>query len=98
MHRTIRTDTLEIAYEQSGPETGTPVILLHGFPDDVRTWDGVAPPLATAGFRVIVPWLRGYGPTRFLSPASVRNGQQAALAVDVIALMDALMVRADRTH
>ena len=92
MHRTIRTDTLEIAYEQSGPETGTPVILLHGFPDDVRTWDGVAPPLATAGFRVIVPWLRGYGPTRFLSPATPRSGQQAALGADLLELMDALAV------
>ena len=90
MQRTIRTDTLEIAYEQTGPETGTPVLLLHGFPDDVRTWDGVAPPLAAAGFRVIVPWLRGYGPTRFLSPATPRSGQQAALGADLLELMDAL--------
>ena len=90
MHRTTFTDTLEIAYEQSGPETGTPVILLHGFPDDVRTWDGVAPPLAAAGFRVIVPWLRGYGPTRFLNPQTPRSGQQAALGADLLHLMDAL--------
>ncbi len=90
MHRTIRTDTLEIAYEQSGPEDGTPVILLHGFPDDVRTWDGVAPPLAAAGFRVIVPWLRGYGPTRFLDRLTPRSGQQAALGADLLEMMDAL--------
>ena len=90
MRHTARTDTLEIAYEQSGPGDGTPVILLHGFPDDVRTWDGVAPPLAAAGLRVIVPWLRGYGPTRFLDPATPRSGQQAALGADLRALMDAL--------
>jgi pimeloyl-ACP methyl ester carboxylesterase len=90
MYRTVRTDTLEIAYEQSGSEDGTPVILLHGFPDDVRTWDGVAPPLAAEGFRVIVPWLRGYGPTRFLNPATPRSGQQAALGADLLELMDAL--------
>lgn len=93
MHRTIRTDRLEIAYEQSGPEDGAPVILLHGFPDDVRTWDGVAPALAAAGFRVIVPWLRGCGPTRFLDPATPRSGQQAALGADLLSLMDALEIR-----
>ena len=90
MDRIARTATLEIAYEQSGPEHGTPVILLHGFPDDVRTWDGVAPKLAEAGLRVIVPWLRGYGKTRFLDPATPRSGQQAALGADLLALMDAL--------
>src|ERR1700710_3036948 len=89
IYRTIKTDILEIAYEQSGPEDGTPVILLHGFPDDVRTWDGVAPPLAAAGVRVIVPWLRGYGPTRFLDPATPLSGQQAALRSDLLAFMDA---------
>ncbi len=90
MYRTALTATLEIAYEQSGPEDGTPVILLHGFPDDVRTWDGVVPKLAEAGLRVIVPWLRGYGKTRFLDPATPRSGQQAALGADLLALMDAL--------
>ncbi len=65
-------------------------MLLHGFPDDVRTWDGVAPPLAAAGFRVVVPYLRGYGPTRYRDPATPRSGQQAALAADLLALMDAL--------
>ena len=92
MHRTIRTETLEIAYEQTGPEDGVPVILLHGFPDDVRTWDGVAPELAADGFRVIVPWLRGYGPTRFLDPATPRSGQQAALGADLLGLMDTLEI------
>ena len=90
MYRTVKTDILEIAYEQTGPEDGTPVILMHGFPDDIRTWDGVAPPLAAAGFRVIVPWLRGYGPTRFIDPATPRSGQQAALGADLLALMNAL--------
>ncbi|MBN9561470.1 MAG: alpha/beta hydrolase [Alphaproteobacteria bacterium] len=85
-----RTDTLAIAYEQSGPADGQPVILLHGFPDDPRTWDGVAPALAATGFRVLVPWLRGYGETRFLDPATPRSGQQAALGADLLAFMDAL--------
>lgn len=86
----VRTATLEIAYEESGPADGMPVFLMHGFPDDVRTWDGTAPPLATAGWRVIVPYLRGYGPTRFLDPATPRSGEQAALGDDLRALMDAL--------
>jgi pimeloyl-ACP methyl ester carboxylesterase len=63
--RRARTSVLEIAYEESGPADGAPVFLMHGFPDDVRTWDGVAAPLAAQGYRVIVPYLRGYGPTRF---------------------------------
>jgi pimeloyl-ACP methyl ester carboxylesterase len=86
----VRTDRLEIAYEESGPADGAPVLLLHGFPDDVRTWDGVAAPLAAAGYRVIVPYLRGYGPTRFLDPATPRSGEQAALGDDLRALLDAL--------
>jgi pimeloyl-ACP methyl ester carboxylesterase len=85
-----RTATLEIAYEESGPADGPPVFLMHGFPDDVRTWDGVAPPLAADGCRVIVPYLRGYGPTRFLDATTPRSGQQAALGDDLRALMDAL--------
>ncbi len=92
MHRTVRTPTLEIAYEQTGSEDGDPVILLHGFPYDVRGWDGCVPLLAAAGCRVIVPWLRGYGPTRFLDPATPRSGQQAALAADLLALLDALSI------
>ena len=84
---------MDIAYEASGPETGTPVILLHGFPDDPRAYDGVAPPLAAAGCRVLVPYLRGYGPTRFLDPATPRSGQQAALGADLRDFMDALGIR-----
>ena len=86
----VRTSTLEIAYEESGPETGVPILLLHGFPYDPRCYDEVAPPLAAAGHRVIVPYLRGYGPTRFLSDATPRSGQQAALGKDMLDLLDAL--------
>ncbi len=89
-HRTVRTDVLDVAYEEHGPPDGVPVILLHGFPYDPRAYDAVAPPLAAAGRRVLVPWLRGYGPTRFLSPATPRAGQQAALGHDLLAFMDAL--------
>jgi len=88
--KTIRTPTLEIAYEESGPAAGRPVVLLHGFPDDVRAYDGVAPALAGAGWRVLVPYLRGYGPTRFLDPRTPRSGQQAALGHDLLELLDAL--------
>jgi pimeloyl-ACP methyl ester carboxylesterase len=88
--KTVRTPTLEIAYEESGPATGPPVVLLHGFPDDVRAYDGIAPPLAAAGCRVIVPYLRGYGPTRFLDPQTPRSGQQAALGHDLLDLLDGL--------
>jgi len=87
---TVRTPTLEIGYEEHGAMTGTPVILLHGFPDDVRTWDGVAPPLAAKGYRVLVPYLRGYGPTRFLDAGAPRMAQQAAIGQDLLDFMDAL--------
>jgi pimeloyl-ACP methyl ester carboxylesterase len=93
MTATVRTATLEIAYEQTGPAEGNPVVLLHGFPDDVRTWDGVVPDLAAQGCRVLVPWLRGYGPTRFLDPATPRSGQQAALGADLLGFMDAMGIR-----
>ena len=66
------------------------VILLHGWPSDVHDYDGVVPPLAAAGYRVLVPWLRGFGPTRFLDAATPRSGQQAALGADVRDFMDAL--------
>jgi pimeloyl-ACP methyl ester carboxylesterase len=92
-HRTIRTDVLDVAYEEHGPPDGAAVILLHGFPYDPRAYDEVAPPLAAAGRRVLVPWLRGYGPTRFLSPATPRSGQQAALGHDLLAFMDALGIQ-----
>jgi pimeloyl-ACP methyl ester carboxylesterase len=88
--KTVRTTALEIAYEESGPPDGRPVILLHGFPDDGDAYDGVAPPLAAAGWRVLVPYLRGYGPTRFLSAETPRSGQQAALGRDLADFMDAL--------
>ncbi len=88
--RLARTAALEIAYEESGPAAGPPVILLHGFPDDPRAWDGVAPALAQDGCRVLVPWLRGYGATRFLHADIPRSGQQAALGADLRAFMDAL--------
>ena len=88
--KTVRTPSLEIAYEESGPARGRPVVLLHGFPDDVHAYDEVAPPLAAAGWRVIVPYLRGYGPTRFLEARTLRSGQQAALGRDLADLMDAL--------
>ena len=91
---TVRTHSLEIGYEARGPVAGTPVILLHGFPDDVRAWDGVAPPLAAAGYRVLVPYLRGYGPTRFLAASEPRMAQQAAIGQDLLDFMDALGVRA----
>jgi pimeloyl-ACP methyl ester carboxylesterase len=90
--QTVTTPVLEIGYEESGPPDGPVVILLHGFPDDPRTWDGAVPALAADGCRVLVPWLRGYGPTRFLDPASPRSGQQAALGMDLRAFMDALAI------
>lgn len=87
---TIRAGSLEIAYEQHGPPDAPATVLLHGFPDDIHAWDAVAPALAAAGRRVIVPYLRGYGPTRFLSPHTPRSGEQAALGRDLLALLDAL--------
>jgi len=90
--RHIRTDVLEIAFEESGPKEALPAILLHGFPYDPRCYDAVAPRVAAAGFRAIVPYLRGYGPTRFLSRYTPRSGQQAALAHDLLQLMDALKI------
>ncbi|KAF8189903.1 Alpha/Beta hydrolase protein [Mycena galopus ATCC 62051] len=90
--KTATTPILEIAYYEHGPPTGWPVILLHGFPYDIHSYDEVVPILTARGARVIVPYLRGYGPTRFLSPSTMRSGQQAALGSDVIALMDALSI------
>jgi pimeloyl-ACP methyl ester carboxylesterase len=81
---------LEIAIEESGDAQGFPIILLHGFPDDVRAWDEVAPPLASKGYRVIVPYLRGYGPTRFRESSAPRMAQQAAIGQDLIDLADGL--------
>lgn len=93
MHKMIRTATVDIAYEETGLDSGTPVILLHGFPDDPRAYDGAVGPLAADGCRVLVPYLRGYGPTRFLDPSTPRSGQQAALGADLRDFMDALGIR-----
>lgn len=90
MHKIVRTPVLDLAYEETGPSDGVPVILLHGFPDDPRAYDGAVGPLAADGCRVLVPYLRGYGPTRFLDPATPRSGQQAALGADLRDFMDAL--------
>ena len=85
-----RTTTLDIAYEESGRPDGAPVILLHGWPYDPRCYDEMIAPLAGAGCRIIVPYLRGFGPTRFLAADTPRSGQQAALGADLRDLMDAL--------
>jgi len=90
---TVRTGTLKIGYEAHGDASGVPVVLLHGFPDDARAFDEVAPPLAAAGCRVLVPYLRGYGPTRFLDPHEPRMAQQAAIGQDLLEFMDALALR-----
>jgi len=88
----INAGVLNVGYAEAGPASGKPVILLHGWPYDIHTYVDVAPQLAKAGYRVIVPYLRGYGSTRFLSSDTPRNAQQAAVALDVIALMDALKI------
>jgi pimeloyl-ACP methyl ester carboxylesterase len=88
--RQVDTPTLSIAYEASGAPQAFPVILLHGFPDDVRAWDGVVPALVGGGYRVLVPYLRGYGPTRFRDPAAPRMAEQAAIGRDVLDFADAL--------
>jgi pimeloyl-ACP methyl ester carboxylesterase len=86
----VKAGVLDIGYAEAGPANGPVVLLLHGWPYDIYSFVDVAPLLASAGYRVIVPYLRGYGTTRFLSKDTPRNGQQAALAADMIALMDAL--------
>src|SRR5262245_25128924 len=88
----IDAGVLNVGYAEAGPANGTPVLLLHGWPYDIHTYVDVAPLLASSGYRVIVPYLRGYGTTRFLSSDTPRNGQQGAIAVDAIALMDALRI------
>jgi pimeloyl-ACP methyl ester carboxylesterase len=91
--RMTQTPTLEIAYEETGNAQGFPVILLHGFPDDVRAYDEVVVPLAAQGYRAIVPYLRGYGPTRFRDASAPRMAEQAAIGQDVIDLADALKIQ-----
>ena len=92
--RQVRAGVLDVGYVGLGPEHGQPVLLLHGWPYDIHSYETVAPALAEAGYRVIVPYLRGYGTTRFMADDTTRNGQQAVLAVDAVALMDALSIRA----
>ena len=90
--KTISAGDLEIAYHEYGPADGSPVILLHGFPYDARSYDEVAAYLAEKNVRCLVPYLRGYGPTKFLNADTMRSGQQAALANDLLAFMDALSI------
>src|SRR5215216_1200560 len=88
----INAGALNVGYAEVGPANGPAVLLLHGWPYDIHTYVDVAPLLAVKGYRVIVPYLRGYGATRFLSPSTTRNGQPSVIALDVIALMDALSI------
>ena len=88
----IDTGVLSIGYAEAGSTAGSPVILLHGWPYDIHTYVDVAPLLASKGYRVIVPYLRGFGTTRFLSRDTFRNGQQSVVAVDIVALMDRLKI------
>jgi pimeloyl-ACP methyl ester carboxylesterase len=89
----INAGLLNVGYAEAGPASGPPVILLHGWPYDIHSYAVVAPILAAEGYRVVVPYLRGYGTTHFLSSATVRNGQQSVVALDLIALLDALKVQ-----
>ena len=86
----VNAGVLNVGYAEAGPAGGPAVILLHGWPYDIHSFADVTPVLAARGYRVVVPYLRGYGTTRFLSDVTPRNAQQSALAVDTIALMDAL--------
>src|ERR1017187_7348439 len=88
----IDAGVLNVGYAEAGPADGPAVILLHGWPYDIHSYVDVAPLLASAGYRVIIPHLRGYGTTRFLSSETVRNGQPSVVALDIIALMDALKI------
>ena len=94
----VETSVLRIGYEASGPADGFPIVLLHGFPDDVRAFDGVVPPLVRAGYRALVPYLRGYGPTRFRDAAAPRMAEQAAIGQDVIDFADALRLALGLDH
>ena len=89
----INAGMLNVGYVEEGPENGPAVFLLHGWPYDIYSFSDVTPLLVSAGYRVIVPWLRGYGTTRFLSDETIRNGQQSVIAVDIINLMDALRIK-----
>jgi pimeloyl-ACP methyl ester carboxylesterase len=89
----VNAGTLDVGYVEAGPADGSPVVLLHGWPYDIYSFVDVTPVLAAAGYRVIVPYVRGYGSTRFLSSETPRNGQQGVVAVDVVNLMDALKIQ-----
>src|SRR3954463_9746825 len=89
----IDAGALNIGYAEAAPASGPPVLLLHGWPYDIYSFVDVAPLLAASGYRVLVPYLRGYGSTRFLSDATVRNAQQSAVALDIVALMDSLNIQ-----
>lgn len=91
--RHVDAGVLNIAYHEAGPAAGPVVLLMHGFPYDIHSYVDVAPMLASKGYRVIVPYLRGYGPTRFRDGATPRSGEQAAIGADMMALMDALQIR-----
>ncbi|PSL25817.1 alpha/beta fold hydrolase [Chitinophaga ginsengisoli] len=91
--RQIKAGVLDVGYVEAGPADGEPVILLHGWPYDIYSYKEVSDILAAKGFRVLIPYLRGYGTTRFLSAATPRNGQQSVVAVDIIAFMDALKIK-----
>jgi len=88
--RHVRADVLDIAYFEQGPTAGPPVVLMHGFPYDIHSYQEVAPLLADAGCRVLVPYLRGYGGTRFVNASTLRSGEQAALGADLLAFLDSL--------
>lgn len=88
--RHVRADVLDIAYFEQGPTAGPPVVLMHGFPYDIHSYQEVAPLLADAGCRVLVPYLRGYGGTRFVNASTLRSGEQAALGTDLLAFLDSL--------
>ena len=90
--RSIQAGVLDVTFHETGPADGTPVFLMHGFPYDIHAYVEVAPLLAAQGCRVIVPYLRGFGLTRFLSDATLRSGEQAALGADLLALMDAMAI------
>ena len=92
MLKHIETELLDVAYDEQGDIGGWPVVLLHGFPYDIHTYDAVTPHLISQGARVIAPYLRGYGPTRFLASTTPRSGQQAALGADLLSLLDALQI------
>lgn len=88
----VKAGDLDVAFVDAGPPSGPPILLLHGWPYDIHAFDEVVPQLTAAGHRVLVPYLRGYGDTRFLSPDTLRNGQPAALAMDALSLLDALKI------